>query len=73
MVKAINLEALSKWVGQIPQDVVNDMAEIAPMLEILGYDAMANPPDYEKSKFKIDYLKLSNYKFNNREIEKFDD
>lgn len=46
VVKPINLEALSKWVGQIPEDVVNDMAEIAPMLSTLGYDPNANPPNY---------------------------
>lgn len=66
MVKAINLEALSKWVGQIPEDVVKDMKDIAPMLGILGYDANANPPDYEKSEFKIDYIKLQNYEFNDK-------
>lgn len=46
MIKPINLEALSKWVGHIPQDVVDDMAEIAPMLQKLGYDPNANPPNY---------------------------
>ena len=46
MVKPINLEALSKWVGQIPEDVVNEMADIAPMLLTLGYDPHANPPNY---------------------------
>ena len=39
---------MSKWVGQIPEDVVKDMAEIAPMLGQLGYDPNANPPDYGK-------------------------
>lgn len=42
------MEALSKWVGNIPEDVVRDMADIAPMLSILGYDPYANPPDYGK-------------------------
>ena len=42
----MNLEALSKWVGHIPEDVVQDMAEIAPMLEHFGYDPNANPPNY---------------------------
>ena len=42
----MNLEALSKWVGHIPDDVVADMAEIAPMLEHFGYDPNANPPKY---------------------------
>lgn len=46
VIKPINLEALSKWVGQIPEDVVRDMAEIAPMLQTLGYDPFGNPPDY---------------------------
>lgn len=48
VIKPINLEALSKWVGQIPDDVVKDMADVAPMLSILGYDPYANPPDYGK-------------------------
>lgn len=48
MIKPINLEALSKWVGHIPQDVVDDMAEIAPMLAKVGYDPNANPPNYGK-------------------------
>ncbi len=36
MVKPVNLDALSKWVGQFPEDVVRDMASIAPMLQQLG-------------------------------------
>ncbi|MCL4129667.1 UNVERIFIED_CONTAM: hypothetical protein GTU68_007985, partial [Idotea baltica] len=31
VIKPVNLDALSKWVGQFPQDVVDEMAEIAPM------------------------------------------
>lgn len=46
VIKPINLEALSKWVGHIPDDVVNDMYKIAPMLKKLGYDPFANPPNY---------------------------
>ena len=42
----MNLEAMSKWVGKMPDDVVEDMANIAPMLEKMGYDANANPPKY---------------------------
>jgi len=45
----VNTEALSKWVGHIPSDVISDMAEIAPMLARLGYDPDANPPDYTKA------------------------
>lgn len=46
VVKPVNLDALSKWVGQIPKDVVEDMANIAPMLATLGYDPYGNPPNY---------------------------
>lgn len=46
VIKPVNLEALTKWVGQIPDDVVRDMAELAPMLQVLGYDPHANPPSY---------------------------
>ena len=48
MIKPINLEALTKWVGQFPEDVLKDAAHIAPMLTRLGYDPDTNPPDYGK-------------------------
>uniref|UniRef100_A0A915CZC5 Protein-tyrosine sulfotransferase n=1 Tax=Ditylenchus dipsaci TaxID=166011 RepID=A0A915CZC5_9BILA len=48
VVKPVNLDALTKWVGKIPEDVVADMASIAPMLNVLGYDPHANPPNYGK-------------------------
>lgn len=59
----MNLEALSKWVGNIPEDVVRDMADIAPMLSVLGYDPYANPPDYGKadSWVKDNTLKVSSH------------
>ncbi|KAI6176665.1 Protein-tyrosine sulfotransferase [Aphelenchoides bicaudatus] len=47
--KPVNLDALSKWVGKMPEDVVADMNEIAPMLKVLGYDPTANPPNYGKA------------------------
>ncbi|XP_049867186.1 protein-tyrosine sulfotransferase [Pectinophora gossypiella] len=46
VVRPVNLDALDKWVGQLPSDVRADMAELAPMLSVLGYDPWANPPDY---------------------------
>lgn len=46
VIKPVNLEALSRWVGHIPADVLKDMDNIAPMLYKLGYDPAANPPDY---------------------------
>lgn len=58
VVKPVNTKALSKWVGKIPADVVNDMASLAPMLSRLGYDPLANPPNYDKP----DLLFLKNKK-----------
>lgn len=66
VIKAINKDALSKWVGKLPQDVVDDMAQIAPMLSILGYDDKKNPPDYEKDDLKVNYDELKNYPFNDK-------
>lgn len=54
VVKKIYLDALSSWVGDIPEDVKNQMHTIAPNLAKYGYDPFANPPDY--SKFKIEDL-----------------
>uniref|UniRef100_A0A3Q1DF68 Protein-tyrosine sulfotransferase n=1 Tax=Amphiprion ocellaris TaxID=80972 RepID=A0A3Q1DF68_AMPOC len=53
VMKPVNTEALSKWVGHIPSDVISDMAEIAPMLARLGYDPHANPPDYTRPEPKV--------------------
>ncbi|XP_050420568.1 protein-tyrosine sulfotransferase isoform X2 [Adelges cooleyi] len=46
VVKPLYQEALTKWVGKIPDDVVAEMDEIAPMLSVLGYDPNSNPPTY---------------------------
>ncbi|KAG8189039.1 hypothetical protein JTE90_025477 [Oedothorax gibbosus] len=46
VIKPINTEALTRWVGHFPDDVILDMNSLAPMLATLGYDPRANPPDY---------------------------
>ena len=46
VVKPVSIEDLFRWVGKMPQDVIEDMASIAPMLEKMGYDAHGNPPIY---------------------------
>ncbi|XP_029427406.1 protein-tyrosine sulfotransferase 2 [Rhinatrema bivittatum] len=48
VIMPVNMEALARWVGYIPGDIVKDMAQIAPMLAKLGYDPYANPPNYGK-------------------------
>merc|ERR1712228_934980 len=53
VIKPVNLEALSKWVGHIPEDVLEDMASIAPMLAHFGYDPEGNPPNYGKADAQV--------------------
>ncbi|XP_026184571.1 tyrosylprotein sulfotransferase 1, like [Mastacembelus armatus] len=59
VMKPVNTDALSKWVGSIPSDVMSDMAEIAPMLARLGYDPHANPPDYTKLEPVVSHINYS--------------
>ncbi|XP_063700470.1 protein-tyrosine sulfotransferase [Culicoides brevitarsis] len=49
VIKPINLEALNKWEGQLPDDVVRDMPQIAPMLRVLGYNPYENKGNYGDS------------------------
>lgn len=53
IIKPVNLEALNKWVGNLPEDVVRDMDKVAPMLRTLGYDPEANPPNYGQPDPKV--------------------
>lgn len=46
VIRPVNIDAMAKWVGHLPADVIKDMATIAPMLRILGYDPESNPPNY---------------------------
>ena len=41
-------DSLKSWVGHIPDDVMADMAKIAPMLKALGYDPHSKDPSYGK-------------------------
>ena len=49
VVKPINSEALTRWVGHIPEDVVAEMGDVAPMLAKMGYDPHGNPPAYGRA------------------------
>ena len=46
MVKPINLEALTKWIGHIPVDVLKELDTLAPMLKKLSYDTQSATPSY---------------------------
>ena len=45
--RAINLDGLNNWVGNIPQEVLNDLDLLAPMLKKLGYNTKENTPNYK--------------------------
>lgn len=59
VVKPVNTKTLTTWVGALPADIVRDMADIAPMLSVLGYDPNANPPNYgDPDAFVLAKMKL---------------
>ena len=45
------VDSLNAWVGHLPEDVENEINEIAPMIKILGYSTSKDPyygrPDWE--------------------------
>ena len=51
VVKPLYVDSLNAWVGHLPEDVENEIEEIAPMIRILGYSTSKNPyygrPDWE--------------------------
>ncbi|XP_071946336.1 protein-tyrosine sulfotransferase 1-like [Antedon mediterranea] len=67
VIKPVNLDALTSWVGKVPHDVLKDMASIAPMLYTLGYDPHANPPNYGNP----DQFVLENTKEIHRNAQKY--
>jgi protein-tyrosine sulfotransferase len=46
VIKPINLEALTKWIGHVPMDVKPELDKLAPMLKKLGYDTQSEIPTY---------------------------
>ena len=44
--KPINVDTLNVWFDRIPQDLLDDMKNLAPVLTTLGYDPNNNHPDY---------------------------
>ena len=51
VVKPLYVDSLNAWVGHLPEDVENEIDEIAPMIKILGYSTSKDPyygrPDWE--------------------------
>jgi len=50
--KPIYLTALTSWVGEIPQDVLDKAHDIAPFLAKMGYDPWQVPPNYKNFKIR---------------------
>lgn len=48
IVRPVNQDALSSWVGHLPEDVAEDMDSIAPMLTFLGYDTKSDIQTYDR-------------------------
>ena len=46
IIKPINSDALTSWVGYFDEDILEDMDAIAPMLRKFGYDPEDNSPVY---------------------------
>ena len=46
IIKPINSDALTSWVGFYDNDTLDDMDSIAPMLKKLGYDPWDHHPSY---------------------------
>ncbi|CAM2703287.1 unnamed protein product [Rotaria socialis] len=46
VIKPINLDALTRWIGHIPSDVKSEIDTLAPMLKRLGYDTQSDVPTY---------------------------
>lgn len=57
VIKPINLEALTKWFGHVPEDVKEQLDTLAPMLKKLGYDTKSDAPTYgEADQFVLDNM-----------------
>jgi protein-tyrosine sulfotransferase len=53
VIKPINLKALNKWVGKIPEEALKTIDATAPMLSKLGYDTKSMNPDYGEPDPKV--------------------
>lgn len=46
-------DSISNWHHQLPKDIVQDMKNLAPMLEALDYDPNDQAPKYSKVKDEL--------------------
>ena len=53
VVKPVNLEGLNAWFDKIPDDILNEIDVLAPMLKQLGYDTKSKKPNYGEADDKI--------------------
>ena len=53
VVKPVNLEGLDLWFDKIPDRILDDIDNLAPMLKKLGYDTKSRRPNYGDADAKI--------------------
>ena len=53
VIKPVNLEGLNAWFDKIPDDLLNEIDTLAPMLKKLGYDTLSKRPNYGEADQKI--------------------
>lgn len=53
VIKPVNLEALTSWVNKIPENILDSLDSIAPMLKKLGYDTKSRLPNYGEADQKV--------------------
>jgi protein-tyrosine sulfotransferase len=53
VIKPINLFGLSQWFGKIPNEILDKIDAIAPMLSFLGYDTKSKTPNYGEPDEKV--------------------
>ena len=54
--RPINVDSLSKWAEHISYELRPDVRSLAPMLDMLGYDADSYPPNYSAMAYKAESL-----------------
>ena len=59
-------DSLNAWVGHLPEDVIADMKQIAPMLGVMGYSYSRDPyygkPDQEVTNKYNEWVKANGNK-----------
>merc|ERR1712243_255262 len=61
IIKPINVDALTSWVGFYDQDLLDDMDAVAPMLRKFGYDPDDSNPIYGVPDGEVKFWIVENF------------